>query len=338
MSQKQLPRLTDSEREAASREVVQSYIVTTAMYDFSVYEKRVLYRLVELAQSQIQGVRLAENLYRIDHAYREFVRIELPISDFLTGSDDKHHSRVKEALRSLHSKTFTYRDAQVWECFSIIANPVIELHSSKVSFFVNAKVWDVLLDFSKGFTRYDLRTAFSLESPYSMRLFEMLCCQESPITLSIESLRKTFALEDKYPLNKDFIRKVIDSARRELDAKSPVTFTYTPLKDGRKFNRIIFFPVRQPRLEAPDLLFRSAVRRYGNGAVLKGAEHRTLREIGFTESGINANLELFMECQKHLDFPYELALIRGRSRDKKNPCGWCIETLRGKLSDASARF
>ena len=48
-------------------------------------------------------------------------------------------------------------------------------------------------------------------------------------------------------MNKDFIRRVIESAKSELDEKSPVTFTYTPLKDGKKFTRIIFFPVRQER-------------------------------------------------------------------------------------------
>lgn len=333
MARNLLPRRTEQEREEASREVVQSYIVTTAMYDFNVYEKRVLYNLVRLAQSQIEGVRLSDSLYRIDHGYADFVRVELPISDFLTGTGDKHHARVKEALQSLHSKTFTYRDAEVWECFSIIANPKIVLRSSQVSFYVNSKVWDVLLDFSKGFTRYDLGTAFSLESPYSMRLYEMLCCQESPITMGIDSLRRAFALEDRYPQNKDFIRRVIESARRELDEKSPVTFTYTPLKDGRRFSRIIFFPVRQPLLETPGALFRRTVRKYGNSAVLSGAEHRALLDIGFTESGINANLDLFLECQRRLDLPLELSLIKGRSRTKKNPCGWCVRALRGKLSD-----
>ena len=41
------------EQEPSSRQVVQSYIFTTALYDFNVYEKRVLYNLVKLAQSQI---------------------------------------------------------------------------------------------------------------------------------------------------------------------------------------------------------------------------------------------------------------------------------------------
>jgi hypothetical protein len=166
------------QRERTSREIVQSYIATTAMYDFNVYEKRVLYNLVKLAQSQIEGIRLADNLYRIEHGLEDFLKIELPVSDFLTDSEDKNHSRIKAALKSLHQKTFTYRDDEVWECMSIISNPRMKLHSSKVSFIVNTKVWDVLLDFSRGFSRYDLEVAFSLESAYSMRFYEMLAGQE----------------------------------------------------------------------------------------------------------------------------------------------------------------
>lgn len=328
-----LPRRTDQEREVASREVVQSYIATTAMYDFNVYEKRVLYNLVKLAQSQIEGIRLADNLYRIDHKYSDLIRIELPISDFLVNREDKHHARVKEALQSLHRKTFSYRDAQVWECFSIIANPKIELRSSQVSFFVNTKVWDVLLDFSKGFCRYDLEVAFSLESPYSMRFYEMLCGQESPINLPLDVIRKEFQLEEKYPMTKDFVRRVIVSAQQELNEKSPVTFTFQPVKEGRKISQIVFYPVRQPKKETPKGELHRITRKYGYGCCLDRQERDYLRQIGFTDSGIRNNLDLFMQCQKVLDFPLELALILGKSRTKKNPCGWCIRTLKGKLSD-----
>lgn len=333
MSRTLLPRRTEEEREAASRDVVQSYIATTAMYDFNVYEKRVLYNLVKLAQSQIDGIRLSQNLFRIDHGFQDFVKIELPISYFLTGKEDKHHVRIKEALQSLHRKTFTYKDAQVWECFSIIANPKIELRSSKVSFIVNSKVWDVLLDFSCGFSRYDLAVAFSLESPYAMRFYEMLCGQEGPITFSIASLRHEFLLDGKYSLTKDFIRRVVDAAQRELNEKSPVTFTYRTEREGHAISQITFFPVKQPGKENPDTDFRRIIRKYGCGMSLSREEKRYLLDIGFTENGIKNNLELFLACQKQLDFPLELSMLQGKSRTKKNPCGWCIRALKGKLRD-----
>ena len=330
---KKIITLHDSGKVRSSRQVVQSYIFTTALYDFNVYEKRVMYNLVKLAQSQIDGIKLSNSLYKIDHAYKEYVLIELPMSDFLTDGEDKNHFRIKEALKSLHQKTFTYADDGVWECFSIIANPKIRLRSSKVSFIVDARVWDVLLDFSRGFSRYDLGIAFTLESRYAMRLYEMMAGQKEPISYSIEALRKEFKLEDKYRMNKDFIRRVIESAKSELDEKSPVTFTYTPLKDGKKFTRIIFFPVRQESRQLRDAFFKETIRKYGTGAHLSSDETRFLKEIGFSDSGIRNNLELFLQCKKSMDFVFELALIKGKARTKSNPCGWCIKTLKGKLSD-----
>ena len=303
------------------------------MYDFNVYEKRVLYNLVKLAQSQIEGIKLSNSLYKIDHAYKEYVLIELPMSDFLTDGDDKNHFRVKEALKSLHQKTFTYTDEGVWECFSIIANPKIRLRSSKVSFIVDARVWDVLLDFSRGFSRYDLEIAFTLESSYSMRLYELMAGQKEPIIYSIDSLRKEFQLLDKYKLNKDFIRRVIEAAKCELDEKSPVTFNYFPIKEGKRFSRIMFFPVRQEDKQLLDTFFKESARKYGSAVVLSSDEIRLLKDIGFSDIGIRNNLELFIVCKKSLDFIYELALIKGKSRSKSNPCGWCIKTLRGKLAD-----
>lgn len=321
------------ENQRTSRQVVQSYIFTTAVYDFNVYEKRIIYNLVRLAQSQIEGVKLSESLYRIDHAYKDYLVVELPISDFLIDEDDKNHSRIKAALRSLHRKTFTYQFDGTWECFSIIANPKVRLRSSKVSFIVDTRVWDVLLNFSRGFSRYDLEIAFNLESSYSMRFYEMLAGQKEPIAYSIDSLRKEFGLEGKYKLNKDFIRRVIESAKSELDMKSPVTFTYRPLKDGRKITRILFYPVRQESKQPHDTLLKEVIRKYGSGPHLSSDERRLLTEIGFSETGIRNNLELFMQCKKKLDFIYELALIVGKSREKSNPCGWCVRTLKGKLDD-----
>ena len=58
------------EKIRSSRQVVQSYIFTTALYDFNVYEKRIIYNLVRLAQSQIEGIKLSENLYKIEHSYK----------------------------------------------------------------------------------------------------------------------------------------------------------------------------------------------------------------------------------------------------------------------------
>ena len=333
MEQRSVQPVSHDDLSPKGRQVVQSYIATTAMYDFNVYEKRVMYNLVKLAQSQIEGVIISDNLHKICHDLKGYVHITLPLSDFLADEEDKNHRRIKEALKSLQRKTFEYLDNDVWECISIIALPKIALHSRQVSFIVDSRVWDVLLDFSRGFSRYDIEVAFRLESCYSMRFYELMACQKEPLTYSIDALRRIFKLEDKYTYTKDFIRRVVEASKLELDQKSPVSFTYSPIKEGKKITQLIFFPVKLSLAETEDDEHRRIIRKYGTSAVLTADERRFLEEIGFTESGINNNISLFMECQKNLDFIYELALIKGKSRTKKNPCGWAIRTLTGKLAD-----
>ena len=46
------------------KQVVQSYILTTAKYDFSPYKKRIMYRLIELAQKEIEGIKLKDTLLK----------------------------------------------------------------------------------------------------------------------------------------------------------------------------------------------------------------------------------------------------------------------------------
>lgn len=337
MEEQQILSSQHSPLTTRGRQVVQSYIATTAMYDFNVYEKRVMYNLVRLAQSQIEGVVLTDNLHKICHDMKGYVHVTLPLSDFLADEEDKNHRRVKDALKSLHRKTFEYLDDDVWECISIIALPKIALHSRQVSFIVDSRVWDVLLDFSRGFSRYDIEVAFRLESCYSMRFYELMACQKEPITYSIDALRRIFKLEDKYAFTKDFIKRVVESSKIELDQKSPVSFTYAPVKDGKRITQLIFFPVRLNAQDSSDDDHRMILRKYGSSAVLTADERRFLEEIGFNESGINNNLSLFMDCQRNLDFIYELALIKGKCRTKKNPCGWCIRTLTGKLADKKSQ-
>ncbi len=39
-----------------NKDVVQSYVFTTARYDFSIHEKRALYRIIEVIQSYTNGL------------------------------------------------------------------------------------------------------------------------------------------------------------------------------------------------------------------------------------------------------------------------------------------
>jgi len=83
---------------ANNKDVLQSYILTAAKYDFSVYEKRIIYRLVELAQCEINGIDFRKDCRKIEHDLFGLVNITLPIRDLLNNEEDKNYTRIKDAL------------------------------------------------------------------------------------------------------------------------------------------------------------------------------------------------------------------------------------------------
>ena len=48
-----------------NKAVFQSYIWTCAKYDFSPYEKRIIYRLIEFAQHWLEGVKIKDHMHKI---------------------------------------------------------------------------------------------------------------------------------------------------------------------------------------------------------------------------------------------------------------------------------
>ncbi|MFK2623181.1 replication initiation protein [Bacteroides fragilis] len=199
-----------------NKQVFQSYVLTTAKYDFSPYEKRIMYRLIELAQKEIEGIKLKDNLRKI--APTNFGReITMPVSDILKDEQDKHYTIAKAAFRSLSEKHIEYEDDEVWSYTPIITAPEIKKNSGSVKFYVFDNIWRCLLDFTKGFKKYELITAMKFKSAYAMRFYELMSGQTKPLFVPLEGpdgLRERFYLQGKYEKVNDFRRKVIDVAKK----------------------------------------------------------------------------------------------------------------------------
>ncbi|MGV0949026.1 replication initiation protein [Empedobacter falsenii] len=289
-----------------NKEILQSYILTTAKYDFSVYEKRILYRLVELNQHLIEGQKLNDKIV-LDNNQAGDISYTLPISLFLKDDDKNNHKEVKKALESLKRKELTYQDDDTWASLTIIANPKISRYKETVTFTVDKMINDAFLDFSKGFKKYELKTAMEFESVYSMRFYELLSNQKTPINYSVEYLKEMFSLSDKYKLTADFIRYVIEPAKKELDKCSPYTFHYEKIKTGRKITGIRFIPIHQAQFEDESLKKQKAMKQMSNRWFIpKNIEDYLKYNYEFTDKELNNNLSLFESLYNHL---YEEELL-----------------------------
>ena len=324
-----------------NKEIIQSYLLTAARFDFSVYEQRILIRLVEMCQEQIEGKQLDKD-FTINKLLFDNCRvITMPISAFLAGENDKHYSRVKEALEKLNEKRFSYEDEKIWKPIRLIEKPVIVKYNDLVQFELHSEIYETLFNFAKGYRKFELKTAMSFESNYAIRFYELMSGQKKPIAYTIEHLKMMFNVEDKYKSNPtNFIRKVVDPAQKELDKKSPYSFTYTYIKAGRKITGIKFYPVFNPANQDPEITKKQHHRQE---SVLWHLDKMVINYLKqyylFTTTELKNNVELLEKANKEFDLMNLLADKR-RNLDsvRKTPQAYIIGTIKSELKKPSGKY
>ena len=179
-----------------NKNVIQSYMLTAARYDFSVYEKRILYRLVELAQAELQGKDFVEWIgMKVETNLFGDKDITMPVRCILANEEDNNYAKAKKAFKAMSSRTIEQTKGNVWYLDHMLERVRVNLGTGVAKFRVSPNVWNIVLDFTKGYRKYELKTTMQFKSVYSMRFYELLSGQTKPLTYSIEELRKMLCLE-----------------------------------------------------------------------------------------------------------------------------------------------
>jgi hypothetical protein len=315
-----------------NRELVQSYLFTTAKYDFKVPEKRIFYKIIEMMQEYLQGKELNQKHF-IQPLTDGYTKITMPVRSFLVNPDDDNYKDVKKALLDLKKRTFEYEDDKVWMPIDIITKPILhkEGQASYVTFEIHEITYNAFLDFSKGYRKYELQTAMNFNSIYAMRFYELFSGQKDPITYSIPYLKERFKIENKYNSKngkKDFLTKVVDVAQKELDEKSPYTFSY---KIERGSENILFIPIYQKQNADAELEKKAIQKQTSLGWELTAKEQEILmNRWHFTKEGLKYNISLFRSAKVLLnleEFILELSPLNAKNRP-----AFLIGSLRKQIS------
>ena len=316
------------------KDVLQSYVMTVARYDFSVYEKRIVYRLIENFQYLIKGLPLNVKYKMSADLFGDY-KVTMPIKSFLKDEiDDNNHTLVKKAIRSLELKRFEYEDEKMWTIIRFIQAPVFDKYSEFVSFTIRKEMFEAFMSFEQGYRKYELNTIMDFESVYTMRFYELFSGQTKPITYTIDNLKLMFKLEDKYLNNPTgFITKVLLPAQNELDKKAPFSFKFEPVKTGRKITAICFSPIFISQNRDVDLENKSLQKKVSLRFDLNKLVINYLKEnYYFSEDGIKSNIELFKEAYNKIDLLNFLSLHKATAMLKNKPQGWIIGVLRKTLN------
>ena len=338
----QMAKLSEG-KEMITKEIVESYIFSTVRHDFGIYSERLLLRLVELAQCEINGLDFkgGTDLGKVMVGQWGHMEITIPVKDILSGEDDTNYTKAKQSVRQLMGKFLEYEDEEVYKATQILNEVDMDKVAGKMVIQVNRNIWNAMLDFSKGFRKYELETATKLRGKYSLRIYKLVSSQSQPITYLIEDLRKMWGLTDKYKKVDDFVKNTIVAAKEELDRVSPYSFDYVlnsaktaEVNKGRKgrpaITSVTFFPVHRLNNESTD-----AVRKSVDPSMMidKLVSDILRNKLGFDWAGIKANISLFDIAQKEFDLFAFLSQITPKALRAVNPQGYVINAIKKHLSE-----
>lgn len=311
--------------ESTKREVIQSFLITSARYKFSIYEKRILTKIITNLQPLIEGQHLTG---KIERSLFGDIKVELPLL-FLT-DNDSNREQYKQALRSLATKGIEYEDDKVWTFCNLIQSPKIVKNTGKVTFTICNEMVDLFLNFTKGYSKYILSISLSLQSVASARMYELMSNQQHPIRYSVDKLKKMLDVENKYPRTSNFIQRVLLPAKKELDEKANWSFDYRPIAVGRKFEYIDLIPINHHHRESEEIQKADAVRRTNlSWYVEKDIRYFLINTCLFSQRELKNNLVTIQKfCNTFADDALNKIMeIWSRSQDKSNPKGYLIKVL-----------
>ena len=332
----------------------QSYIFSTAKYDFSVYEKRILYRQIEIEQKLISQEAL-DSCIKIDVNLWGDKKYTIPIS-MLLGNDEKentnegiskNNARFKKAFKDLKSKNIEYEDEKEYSCFGVIDKFWIDKYGRNVTWQSDKRIVEAVMDFTKGWRMYELKIAFNLHSHYAMRFYELVANKTAKITYTADKVIEMFQLENKYRRistgkhNWKLIElKILKKAQEELDKIAPYTFDYKFSKD---YSLLEIIPIYQPQFATAKHKRDNKTEEKNLKLILTSKEIEIyLNEFGFTEQGLKNNYNLFEECKKTLPEDYSFFLFQeirtslARQNKKVGP-GCILKIIKNQLEQYKNR-
>ena len=208
----------------------------------------------------------------------------------LIGYDSNDYKTIKKALVNLLSTVIEWNlvdgnklDVEgVWNASSIIADASID---GAVCTYSYSNKMKKLLYCPELYGRLNLLVQAKFQSSYGLALYEN-CIRfqniEQTPWFEVQKFRKLMGVEDgKYPIFRDFKRRVLDKAIEEVNEYAPINVTPKYQKQGRQITAIQFLITRSQPLAADSHLIQPL--------------SQQLAEFGFSKAQVEETLSSYDE-------------------------------------------
>ncbi len=331
--------------QTPNKDILTSFIYAwSRQKEMSLIEQRVVLRIIEFASNMINGIKLKDNMHKLDMGLKN-VTITMPVQDVMLNTK-RRHSDIEKALFNLRSRTFEYRENGRYTVCGFINNATYTYGSGEINVEVGNKIWEVLLDFTSGYHKFELNKALALPTTYSLQFYMAMSGQNVPMKMTIEELKDWLAIpQDSYKTDgKDRVdhleARILKPVKKVLDELCPYSFTYEKIRVNPKNKkspvigfilRSLFLPQnRDQELERKQLLAMTPVGFHDPQAI-----NYMRQQMGISLQELNPHKDLLDKASRILpDFIGTLARIKGKRRKKNGEVmgtGWVIKCIQNEV-------
>lgn len=311
----------------------------------NIYEKRLLNAFIdslsphlkgkfEEAQGISKGIHVNEQ-WDLDFGYTQSITYTYKLSD--VEPNPQNYVRLKAAVKRLRDTPLDIVTSEGTEIYTGLIevatiNPREEYFTAKLSL----TGYQFLCDISKGYSLKNFKTALELKTLYSSCVYELLCKWRSKpsFIIDIEELRFITNTTHKYPSTKDFKKRVLDSAKKELDQSdfTDLTFNYENIKKGRAITgfKIYVLPTKNNNLKLTSLSRETSLRYDFDKEILEYLERNKINVHGSNRELLK---DFFIKKGTNLGLDF-LEKVRDKAlqTSRDNPQGYIIAAVKKHLS------
>lgn len=216
-------------------QVYKSNALIEAHFTMSLMEQRIL--LACMAQVRRDGQFTDEVMYRISVG---------DVTPATHHSKDIYRQLAEAALRLKHRDVWIaeYPNGAGTRPELLVTGWVQTIRYKKdqgcIELRFNKDILPYLSQLNSEFTGYCIDDIEGMTSQYAIRFYELICQWQTKgqLELSVNWLRQALALDKKYPMYKDFRKRVIEPSIAQVNEHTPATVSYTPIKTGRSVTHL----------------------------------------------------------------------------------------------------
>ena len=341
-SDKQTGRMKTNELN----DIYSSYIFSTSNRSLSKYGERLLMEVISVAQEYTIDAALGIHKLNFGEKYKEkFALIDIPVKNLLNADDTTNYTKAKEAAVELmkiyhtvespvvddegNPKTYSDGSPQYqFASFHLLDKVTVNHKPGIVSVKLGEETWSQILDMGKGYTRYNLLTAKSLDNVVAIRLFQILSNTTEPLTFSLDKIKGILGLKDKYVNNPTgFIRRVIVPAEEEIRDKCSFEVVH-----DLEYEKV----AGKGRPSVVGITFRKVLKpsiiKNPESVLDPGLLNILVKNFGFDNRGLRSNLKLFQDLREagH-DVVSFLLGIEEKAKQANSPQAYAVKSLQNLL-------